>query len=530
MIEGFRRFSRHVFSALVGVALIFSSLPLTGSCAESRADVATTATKAVITTAAASAAPPATTPAVARAVSPSSIARHATNSAAHSAAPAAERTFMQFDLNIPGVTHEMLTSAFWVSRIPDPDQVIMSPEEIERYNRKNLRECKPLHDLRTFRKIIAGKEIRKLIGKVSARPHQRGYLEGIEVPDAYYDELDKTLGIASVPENVIIRFGITVKRTEMRTFPSFDRVFSEPDDYEFDRFIETALYPVEPLAILHESTDGKWFFAQALNYLAWVPARDVALADRQALFSYLDAKDFLVVTGKGVFTGYNPIQPEISELQLDMGVRVPLAMREEIPPEICGQHPAGNYVIKLPARGQWGKLVFRLGLISRSDDVHIGYLPLTRRNLIVQAFKFLGQRYGWGGMFNTRDCSAFIMDNFRSMGVQLPRNAGEQGKLALGVTHELPKALDLEARKRLFDGLPPATPIYMDGHAMLYLWKNEDDYFIIHDFASFSAPDESGALKRSKTRGVLVTPLLGTFLSNKKSYIEGIYAAREFRL
>ena len=192
-----------------------------------------------------------------------------------------------------------------------------------------------------------------------------------------------------------------------------------------------------------------------------------------------------------------------------------------------GQHPAGNYVVKLPVRDSNGQLKFKLGMIAMADDVRVGYLPLTRRNIIKQAFKFLGQRYGWGGMFNTRDCSAFIMDNFRSMGVLLPRNAGEQGKMSVGITHSFADEMTLDQRKEIFAGLP-ATPIYMNGHAMLYLGCCEEDYFIIHDFAGFRVPDENGEMKLSKTRCVFVTPLLQTFLSSGKRYIEGLYAAREF--
>ncbi|MBF0410228.1 MAG: SH3 domain-containing protein [Candidatus Riflebacteria bacterium] len=441
-----------------------------------------------------------------------------------------DNTFRQFELKIPGVVEEMLNSSFWVNLIDEPDRIIMNQKDIEHYNRRNLRECKSLKDLRTYRRAVSGKSISEMILKVSSKPSKKRYLNGKELDDNYYDSLISTLNIQKIPDLVSVRFGITLKRTEMRTFPTFDRVFSEPDDYEFDRFIETALYPIEPLVILHESADGKWFFAQSFNYLAWVPADDVVIADKTTLFDYLDTSDFLVVTGKKAFTGFNPMHPEISELQFDMGVKIPLARREEIPMDIYGQHPAGNYVVKVPVRGEGNKLELRLALISRADDVRVNYLPFTRRNIISQAFKFLGQRYGWGGMFNTRDCSAFIMDNFRSMGILLPRNANEQGKLAVGITHDLPDGMGIDERKKLFDGLPPATPIYMDGHAMLYLCKYDNDYYIIHDFAGFSAPDESGQLVRSKTRGVCVTPLLATFLSKNKEYIKGIYSAREFTL
>ena len=438
--------------------------------------------------------------------------------------------FVQFDLNIPGVTQEMLDNNFWASRIPDPDKVLLTKEEIERYNRKGLRECKTMKDLRSFRRILSGREVKELITKVSSRPKGKSFQAGKEIPSEYFDALESALNLEAVPESVIVRYGITVKRTQMRTVPTLDQVFPEADDYEFDRFIETALYPAEPLVVLHESSDNQWFFAQTYNSLAWVPVEDVALADHLSLFGNLDAKNSLVITGKKVFTGFNPFQPEISELQLDMGVRLPLATRDEIPMDISGQHPAGNYVVKLPARNPEGQLEWRLGLISRMDDVHVGPLPLTRRNLINQAFKFLGQRYGWGGLFNTRDCSSFIMDNFRSMGVLLPRNANEQGKLAVGVKHDMPPEMNLEVRKKLFDSLPPATPIYMDGHAMLYLWKTGGDYYIIHDFTGFNTPDEEGKLKRSRLRGVFVTPLVANRLSDKNAYMEGLYTAREFRL
>ncbi|MBF0546097.1 MAG: SH3 domain-containing protein [Candidatus Riflebacteria bacterium] len=438
--------------------------------------------------------------------------------------------FVQFDLNIPGVTEEMFEGSFWLNRISDPDRIIMSPKEIERYNRKSFRECEMLKDLQNFKRVFTKSEVVEMIKKVSSRPTSKRYMEGKELPEGYFDALEKNVNLGGIPERIIVRFGITVKRTEMRAFPTIDRIFSEPDDYEFDRFMETALYPVEPLAILHTSSDGKWFFAQAYNYLAWIAASDVAFADRDTLFSDLDSDNFLVVTGKRVFTGFNPQEPEISEMQLDMGVRVPLAVRSEIPMEINGQHPAGNFVVKLPVRSQDGNLEWKLGLISRAEDVHVGYLPLTIRNIVMQAFKFLGQRYGWGGMFNTRDCSAFIMDNFRSMGVMLPRNANEQGKLALGTKYNMPDEMDIEARKKLFDRLPPATPVYMAGHAMLYLGKYENDYYIIHDFSGFSAPDQSGVFKKSKTRGVLVTPLLATFLSADKQFMKGLYSAREFTL
>jgi hypothetical protein len=65
-------------------------------------------------------------------------------------------------------------------------------------------------------------------------------------------------------------------------------------------------------------------------------------------------------------------------------------------------------------------------LLPANSDSSDDYLPLTRANLIRQAFKFLGERYGWGHSYDARDCSGFVSEVYRSMGVQLPRNTRDQ--------------------------------------------------------------------------------------------------------
>jgi NlpC/P60 family len=70
----------------------------------------------------------------------------------------------------------------------------------------------------------------------------------------------------------------------------------------------------------------------------------------------------------------------------------------------------------------------RLPCCKKSKDTSADYLPLTRANIIRQAFKFLGERYGWGDLYNGRDCSGFASDVYRSMDVLLPPNSGAQGR------------------------------------------------------------------------------------------------------
>src|SRR3546814_16455484 len=65
-----------------------------------------------------------------------------------------------------------------------------------------------------------------------------------------------------------------------------------------------------------------------------------------------------------------------------------------------------------------GSLRIVPALLPRTADVSADYLPLTHANLIRQAFKFLGERYGWGHSYGTRDCSGFVSEVYRSFGLQ----------------------------------------------------------------------------------------------------------------
>lgn len=434
----------------------------------------------------------------------------------------------QYELAIPGFKPGMMKSDYWIRTLKRPDEIIMSPEEIDIFNQRNVRHCEKLVDVEHYRRLLRGPEIRDLIRQVSRRPDNPRFRNGNQLRTAFFNRLQQNCNLEKIPRVVRTRFAVTVRRTEMRAFPTSIRIFSEPDDYEFDRLIETTLYPLEPIVILHTSRDGQWFFAQCRNYLAWIQTKDVAVGGREEIFSVLNRRNFLVVTGKKVFSGFNPLTADLSEVQLDMGVRVPLALKDEIPQELDGQHPLGNYVVKLPIRTRTGNLLWKLGLVSLSDDVSMGYLPYTRRNIIQQAFKFLGQRYGWGGMFNARDCSSFIMDVYRTMGLSIPRNASEQGKMSAGRFHELTADMSLDERIQVFKRIPPVTPVYMNGHAMLYLNKSGKDFFIIHDFIGLKTRVD-GELKSIRTRSVFVTPLRNTYLSSGKTYLEGLYGAREYK-
>lgn len=444
---------------------------------------------------------------------------------------AAEENYFQYKTNVPKVSEEMMKADFWINNTEDPDKIIMDGKSIEKYNKVIEEKESAIVDLEKYDESFKKDELTKLILNISSPASTPRYdAEGKQATEAYYNNLKGNLNLNALEEINKVKYGITVKRTIMKAYPTYDVLFKEGDNYEFDRLMETAVYPLEPLVILSYSKDNKWVFAQMYNYLAWIPAEDVAITTKEQLFDYINTKDFIVTTGKRAFTVNNPLNSQISELKFDMGVRIPLATQDEIGDEVYGQNPTGNYVVKLPTRNNNGKMVLGLALISKSEDVSLGYISYTKRNILNQAFKLLGERYGWGGMFNGRDCSAFIMDIYRTMGFKLPRNTGEQAEIDVAKDFNMPKEMKLDEREKMFDGMNTGAALYMPGHAMLYLGKYNGEHYMIHDFSGFYNKDQNGKYKYYRSRQIMVTPV--TIISNEDgtTYLEEMTIGKEFIL
>ena len=433
-----------------------------------------------------------------------------------------------FYSNISELKEEMLCANYWI-KLSNMNKVIMSKKDIESYNKSSLTTVGSIVDLENYKDSFSKQELSDKLNAISFSPKSEGFHEnGKLVTEGYYNKLIKNCNIEGVMDLNNIKYGITIRKTVMRTFPTYDRVFKTGDNYEFDRFQETAVYPVEPIVILLSSVDKKWYLAQMYNYLAWIPEKDVAISSKEEIFDYLKTKNFIVTTGKRVFTNYNPLNEQLSEVKFDMGIKIPLADIKEIEEDIYGQNSMGNYVVKLPTRDNKGNVEFKKALIARNEEISVGYLPYTRENIIAHAFKFVGERYGWGGMFNSRDCASFIMDVYRTMGIKLSRNAEEQGKFAVGNFYEMPENMTTGDREKLLDKLKPGTPVYMNEHAMIYIGKEKGQHYIIHDFSGFYKPQKNGSLKYYKVREVMVSPLCIGLSEDGKTYLEGLYGARDF--
>lgn len=423
---------------------------------------------------------------------------------------------------IAGMTDAQLSPDFWIARLTDADRVIIDANGVDALNRKVMRLDPSMHDIRHLPATLTGDQVTGWIRKLSSRPTKPLFDEqGKPVAADTIDALLANDAIDAVPARVTPRYGMAVNRAPLRGHATDLRVFTRIGDTDIDRFQESTLFPGDPVVVIHASRDGKWVFVVSERYAAWTPASDIAYAtDAAMVFSHADAMPYRVVTGARALTVHSPEAGALSGLSLDMGTRAPLDTTVPADEPVNGQHPYTSWVLSLPVRDSAGALAFHPALLPRAADTAADYLPLTRANIVRQAFRFLGERYGWGHAYNGRDCSGFVSDVYRSMGVQMPRNTGDQGE-SPGLDHtDFTAKDDHDSRVKAVKALDAGDLVYMPGHVMMVIGKIDGEPYVIHDVGSVSFKKTDGTLRAVKLNEVAVTPLLPLMSTESTSFVD----------
>ncbi|RMH08664.1 MAG: glycoside hydrolase, partial [Aquificota bacterium] len=194
-----------------------------------------------------------------------------------------------------------------------------------------------------------------------------------------------------------VSFGITLKRTNMRMYPSDDTIHKGNPKIDYNQY--TLLEPFIPLAVLHSSKSGKWLYVHAPFMRGWVKREDVRFVNREELLR-LKGLPFLVVV-KG--------RKSVGGVVFGLGSRVPFLERR-----------GNQYLVLLPdGRRVW----------TEAEGLHEGYLPFEEEKAKAILESLLGEPYDWGGKEGRWDCSSLVQSLFAVFGANLPRNSYQQAKI-----------------------------------------------------------------------------------------------------
>ncbi|WP_170309552.1 SH3 domain-containing protein [Litorilituus lipolyticus] len=448
----------------------------------------------------------------------------------------------QLKTDVIDIQAEHLTAKYWLNKLPAPDKVLMSQQEISAFNQTLVNTNPYITDPLAIKPVLTKSLLLGKINQISSIPSSaRHFANKTPLTESDYQELRDKVNLAAITEANSVAYGLVTRRSVLRKFPTWQRAFKLNDDdtidHELDLFQESGIFPGEVVAVLHNSKDGLWSLVQAYNYLAWMPSKDLAIGEKDQIAQFNKAAHFITITGGKVFVDIprNAQNNEAELLQLDMGVRLPLVTHLELSLNdssnndslynVNGQNPYANHIVRFPTKNSFGKLAFTTLSIPKSKDVTVGTLAMTQGNIIKQSFKFLGERYGWGHDFNGRDCTGFIGEIYKSFGLLMPRNSGQQAKSDYGYNirfqmpineqlqakskHEQDTLIELQYKKKQqgLESLQVGDLLYLPGHVVMFLGMDKGQPYIIHDVKDYKVLQENGQLYEGVLNGVSVTPL-----------------------
>jgi cell wall-associated NlpC family hydrolase len=357
---------------------------------------------------------------------------------------------------------------------------------------------------------LIGEKIKALLQPINQRVELIGqYLNGKKVTEdqQYGQKLLERTGILEVKEDedYNLRYAVAVRRTDLKAFPTSDRFFDTADDTQFDNIQSSVMLHGEAAVVFFTTIDGEWCLVRTYN-CSGVRAADLAMASRDQWMNYWEPTDYITITADRMEVAA-PSGSGDTSFRLFMGTRLP--------------HTSGNKVL-IPIRDQSGDLATVEMDLGENADICIGALPYTRANVIRQAFKSLHLRYGWGGMFDARDCSSFVMDIYRCFGMDLARNTSWQPECE-GKKYTFPD--NSKKRLDLFQKMQPGTILFFSGHEMLYLGSVDGQPYIIHSLSSYSNDGE----EKISANAVVVSDLNMLRAKTGKTFLDSLTVAVDFR-
>lgn len=408
---------------------------------------------------------------------------------------------------VPGSTAEMQSAKFWISRIKNPDKVIMTPDQIKALNEKNKTRGSNFTDIfgnpYSIDNTLASQERIGIMYHVedpltyTSFPsdslkfrieRQNQWLRESAIADRRglpFDEdmkkelLDNT-DVESIPSgSVRPQYGIIVEHTLGRLMPYELPTGRGSGSFLMDSMQAGLVDYGQPVAVLHMSKDRRWAYIRSEISFVWAEARHIALGTPKEIRAYIDSPSFIVATTHKIpIYGDSNFRNYITDFYL--GAKVKLL-----------EKTTAGYRVSYPVRTPEGSFSTATGWVKSDASVSVGYQPFTQRNILNTFFSLLYRPYSGRDSFNERDCCGTMRTVFRTFGFHMGRWTSHQLHASDHV-YMFPRDTPKEKKYELLKGCEPGICLVGDGgHISMYIGQADGRYFVIHQ-SGYSYNDENG--------------------------------------
>ena len=436
---------------------------------------------------------------------------------------------------IPGTLPEMRDASYWMSKMESPDKVVLTLEEIKGMNEGYGQKMADPSGLDKNMSERIHKEIESRPGLLASLPDP-GSMSGPEISALARDQIDKgiqymrgrsfgnILGIGYSSRELDdmedemsyskdrdrSRSGITVTEARLRIVPSIRPEYiglTSTGKARWDLWNLDVLPIASPVHVLYISKSGGFLFVASERGYGWVPSEKVAFGTKDQIDDFINSYDFVMGTGDRV-PFYSDSGCTIVSGWFRMGDRLPLKNKDN------------ERMVQVPVRETDGKFLVREAWLRPDADVHKGYLPYTRKNVVQQAFRLLDNIYDWTGGWYGRNHATVLRDIFGCFGFKLPSS----GVLLSAYTQKPETVRPDEGRDVQLAAILSNRPfltlqVCNSGHSQLFL-GNYNGMPVVFDTHGYGYPDKEGNELEIR-RCVVGTVLLPDyFLEQEVTFVE----------
>lgn len=261
---------------------------------------------------------------------------------------------------------------------------------------------------------------------------------------------------------------ISLSYLDLRNFPTNKPVFRNPhkagEGFPFDYMQNSGIHANEPLFVSHLSRDGNWAYVFTAYATGWVDKRGISFLEDKVVKHWQEARQIELIDE------YYSIKDldDNFVFRSRVGMRLALISVEK-----------DHYIALAITAGKDNTASYKKVKIPL-DIAKEGKLVLNTTNMQRITSLMLKSNYGWGGLYEERDCSSTLRDLYAPFGIWLPRNSSQQSKV--GKVISLKDLSKEEKEKAIIErAVPFETLLYKPGHILLYLGTYQGKISVLHN-------------------------------------------------
>jgi hypothetical protein len=260
---------------------------------------------------------------------------------------------------------------------------------------------------------------------------------------------------------------LTLREVNLRVFPTNRPLLKDPslagEGFPFDYLQNSTIHANEPILVSHYSKDKEWAYVFSNFASGWIKSNQFAILEKERIDAWQNSRQVAIIK-EG-----EPIYDDEGNFLFKSKVGMIFALIKE---------DEADFTV-LTVSACHTKPIYHNSKISKNIATK-EVLKLDENNLNSIINEISKTNYGWGGMYEQRDCSSMLRDIFAPFGIWLPRNSLQQSKV--GKVISLNNLSDEEKITIIKEkAIPFQTILYKKGHVVLYVGTYNDEVIVFHN-------------------------------------------------